>query len=111
MSEFKNMTDMELNEELDRASEHLAKTESAYVQAQNLCTAIEDELARRDSRRVRSVPQVELQSLVDRWSTKAVDIQRAADVFKDDPRSQHSLTVQRDLLQACIADLYRILGR
>jgi hypothetical protein len=110
VEDIKNMTDVELHEELNRASERLAKTESSYVQAQNLCSTIEGELARRDSQREKSIPRAEVLSLVEKWSVKAADIQKAADASKGDPKAQNSLSMHRDLLQVCIADLYRILG-
>jgi multidrug resistance efflux pump len=110
MANLKNLDEMQLNEELDRASEHLSKAESAYVQAQNMCSEIEIELDRRDTLKKRAIPQEGLHALIDKWEVKASDMHRAAEAFKDDLKLQHSLHMQRDLIRSCISDLRSLMG-
>jgi hypothetical protein len=107
----KDLSDAELQEELDRATDHLVKSEATYVQDQNLCSLLEDELARRNLARVRLIPRSNLEVLVDKWAVKANDIQKASNAFQGDPKSQHALMMQHELLRGCIMDLKDLLNR
>jgi len=109
--EVKNLLDAELQEELDRATDHLVRSEATYVQDQNLCSLLEDELARRNLARVKLIPRSEIETLIDKWSVKASDIQKATSAFQGDPKSQHALMMEHDLLRGCITDLKELLDR
>lgn len=107
---LKNVGDSELQEELTKAKKQLSEVESNYVRSQNICEVLEQELNRRQELSIRGVQKIDINDLVAKWSNKANDIQRAADVFMNDPASRHSLLMQVDLITSCISDLKRVLG-
>jgi len=108
MTDMKSLTDEQLKEELERASGQLSKAESAYVQAQNLCEALEAEATEREASKRRDVPHKELALILQGWEVRLSDMTMAILHLQGD--AKRGLEDQRDLLQRCIGDIKRAMG-
>jgi len=107
--DIKNLNDRKLQEELSKATYRLSVAESEYVEAQNQCTILEAELNRRREAERAGVSKVDMRALMSKWNAKAEDIRKAAAAFAGDPKSQHSLTLQADLILSCVFDLEKLV--